>query len=433
MRTAFPLSSHPALLLLLPGIVLTVLFGLSQGVREDTSGYWVGAISSATSFTVFACTFAALGGALSANRLRRGQIMQLAPARSALQIAWTSLWPSIALGVVLQTIGVLIASSGSWGAPGRFPFEILLAWSVMILFHAYLGYALGLALPTFLGIPAAVLISYVWLGFTWSVSFTPLRYLSGLALAGCCAVYAELPWEAPATVILFSAVGMVALAFFLRSAGTRAVRITRFAVGIAAIALVTPASLWLARDLGPYPSPPRSDRDLVCSTEQGTEVCLYPEQLWNPVTPNVTGVIAHALGELEDQGIRVPTRVTGALLDDSDGSVSLVYRRDFVAATAVNSLMTSVTPQRQEGDICPRDDVDPTPALLVSDVAVSAMYVMATQDEESLETRDPEAAASAETLLQMDKADRAEWINDALRALDDCSLPLPEAPVPAQL
>lgn len=430
MRTAFPLSSHPALLLLIPGIVLTVLFGLSQGVRADTSGYWVGVISSATAFTVFSCTFAALGAALSANRLRRGQITRLAPSRPPLAVASAALWPSIALGSLLQVIGLVIAATGSWGSPGRVPVEIIFAWMVMIFFHATLGYWLGSVLPTFLGIPAAVLISYVWLGFTWSVSFTPLRYLSGLALSGCCAVYAELPWQAPATVVLFSAAGIAAFAILLTKTETRRSVFLRAAMAVSLIAIVAPASLLLARDLGPYPSPPRTGEDLVCTEEGVSEVCLYPEQLWNPATQNAPVVIATALDRLDVEGVAVPHRVTASLLTESESTVSLVYRRDFDAATTVNSLMTSITPQRQEGDICPRDDIDPTPALFASDVAVAAMFVLATGDADSLDAREPEAAAAAAALLDEEGGSRAAWINDTVRALGDCDLPLPPVPAP---
>ena len=52
---------------------------------------------------------------------RRSRLRELAPARPALQIVWASIWPALAGAAILQGMGLLMESAGSWGSPGQFP------------------------------------------------------------------------------------------------------------------------------------------------------------------------------------------------------------------------------------------------------------------------------------------------------------------------
>lgn len=429
MRSIFPLISHPAVLFFLPWLVLLAIFAALQGVQADASGYWIGVVSSATVFTVFSCTFGALCGALAGSRVRRGHLLGLAPVRSALQVAWESIWPVLGLAVVLQAVGLAIASAGSWGSPGRFPWELIPAWLMMIAFHTILGYGLGSFLPAVASAPTALLLSYVWLGFTWSMSFIPLRYLSGLAISGCCAVYATLPWQAPAAVFVFSLGGVLCIAGLLTLTRLARQKMFRAVGSVALIAGGTSLALMLAQGLGPYPSPPRSQAQLECTEARPATVCLFPEQQWDP-SADAIKVISVALQRLDGEGIAVPTKVSGALLEDAPGTISIVYRRDFDESMIVRSLVSSITPERQEGDVCKRDDKDARPALFVSDVADSVLYALATGQQitspPDADSSDPSAAAS--TILALDKETRAKWIERVIDALDDCTLPIPKIP-----
>jgi hypothetical protein len=427
MKTVWPLSSHPAAFLFLPGLVLTCVFAILQGVKIDASGYWVGVVSSATVFTVFSCTIPALAGAWSGSRLRRARVFDQTPARTSPHIAWVSLWPSFTLGMILQTIGTLIAASGTWGSPGRVPWEVLLAWAAMIAFHTVLGYAIGLYLPAVAATPVALVVSYVWLGFTWSASYVPLRYLSGLVISGCCTAYAELAWEAPLAVTLFSLAGIASIILVLPSFAPRHTKVVRAIAALATVSAVTSVSLTLAGSLGPYPSPPRSAADLRCEQSGSTTVCLFPEQVWRAETDAVK-LIADALSQLEDEGIRVPTRVTAALLDRAGNSVSLVYRRDFPASTTIASLMSSLTPQLREGQDCRRDAEDPITAYLTREATAAALIALATHQTAYLDTIDPEVAPISLEILGWDSSTRAAWINETIDLLADCTRALKTLP-----
>ncbi len=420
------MTTHPGTLLFPPAVVLTVLFAMAQGVREDTIGYWVGLVSSATVFTVFSCTYAALSAALVAGRLRRSRLLHGANTRSPLSIAWIGVWPIVSYAALMQLTGLIIASSQSWGAPGRFPWEVVGAWCAMILLHTSIGFLIGLSAPAFVSAPLALVISYVWLGFTWSGDFIPLRYLAGFALSGCCAVYATLPFAAPLAVIVFS-VGVGAVIVGVINASQSRNRAVWFSVLAASTVPVAALSVWIAGGLGYYPSPPRETADLQCETRNGTDVCLFPEQRWN-TTIDPTAVIATTLRTLEHQGYDVPDRVSGAIVEPSAETVWLVYRSNFSVRTTVTSLVSSLVPQRQEGEACPRDDQDPDRMFQISDVVSRELLRAATgasSGDLDTFTGSAELDAVMSELTRLDAPSRVEWVNAAVRALRDCGLPYP--------
>lgn len=424
MRTVFPLISHPATFLLPPWLVLTTIYALLQGVNEDAHGYWVGTVSSATVFTMFACTYAALSAAVSGGRIRRAESVVRSAARGPLQIAAAALWPTVLGAIVIQIAGLLLVLGPTWAAPGRFPGEVLVSWAAMILLHTLVGYLLGRALPPMLSAPLALLLSYVWLGFTWSLPYIPLRYLSGLALSGCCAVYSSLPWQAPVATTLFSLGVALVLAWLAAAVRSRVPRLARIGISCAAIGALAATSLIIARDLGPYPSPPRSANDTVCEDSHGYSVCLFPEQRAQAVA-DATETVGAALHKLSQAGISTPTRVTGALLGDGDAT-TLVYRRSFPAHTIVESLASSFIPRPQDdSEVCERDMIDGAPAQAVGDVTTAVLVAIATGDQRATVPADEAASTIATAILHDDPAQRAAWIEEAIAALDDCDSSLP--------
>ncbi|WNY34082.1 hypothetical protein Q9Q99_00210 [Curtobacterium flaccumfaciens] len=77
-------------------------------------------------------------------------------------------------------------SRDTWGAPGGPSPLVGLAFAGILFFHSCIGFALGRWLPPVVSIPLSLLVSYSWIGFTWSVDYFPLRYLAGLVMADCC-------------------------------------------------------------------------------------------------------------------------------------------------------------------------------------------------------------------------------------------------------
>jgi len=375
-----------------------------------------------------------MAAAIDGSRVRRSKFGATAPTRSPLQVAAVSVWPTVAMSLMIQAVGFLLSARGSWGSPGRFPWEVLIAWASMILFHVALGYLLGMAFPIVAAAPLALLLSYVWLGFTWSVSYIPLRYLSGLAISGCCAVYSELAPQAVPAVAVFSLSGVVAVALIIALQGRpRRPGIFRLAVvPVFPVAVGTVVGLSLASGLGSYPSPPRATNDLKCEVTSIAEICFYPEQLWN-TSPEPVSVVRAALQNIHDAGIITPDRVSGSLneLDDAD-TLMMMYRRNFTRATTIHSLSSWYGYIFPPYRTCKRDAANNNPSPWdFGDVVGGIVYYYATKGEMDPFNSPPEAQAVT-SILAYPPAEQRAWLSLAINALRSCDAPFPALPANPQ-
>ena len=425
MPFLLPLRSRAAVWLLLPGIALTWLYAFTQANISDTVGYWNGVASSATIYTIFSCSFGALSAAIEGSRLRSAQTFRLPTVRSALSISLASIWPSLAIGVLIQLVGFLLSSRGSWGSPSQFPWEIIWAWIAMIVLHVSGGFLLGTKLHVFVAAPLALMLSYVWLGFTWAVDYVPLRYLSGLAISGCCTVYAELATSSivSVTVFSFAAAAAVWLLIALSRQRSRIGQLVRISSSVALLTAGTALGLSAAADLGPYPSPPRSDFELSCSRTESREICFYPEQQWN-VSPTPVAVVSEALENISDSGLPTPDRITANVLDVTSNSAAMVYQRDFTTVDTVHSLSSAIALRHPEL-LCERDDLDPETGYLSVEALTGLLFSSAMEGRE-----DPYVSEDARPLmsevLRLTPSERSMWALAVVDAASDCSLDFPE-------
>lgn len=426
MRLLLPLRWRAATWLVLPGVGLAALFSLVQPFT-DVEGYWVGVVSSSTIYCVFSCGIGALASAIDASRIRKSRVLDGANQRSSLSIILSMIWPTLLMSFLIQLTGFLIVAVGSWGSPGRFPWEVILAWVAMIAFHMLLGIAAGLAFPVVFSAPIALLASYVWIGFTWSVPYIPIRYLSGLAISGCCPVYADLAPNAVPSVVVFCGAGIVAAVLVLLSLGRiqRRAMVIRVSIVIVLLGVGATLSLGLAADLGPYPSPPRSANELECKVNRNVNICFYPEQLWN-VSPSPLALVDDAVSRLSTAGLPVPRMVTSSLLDDSEGTVAMLYRRDF----AMESTLHSFSYGYATSDLvqCEADDQTLAARDLAVQVTTGVAYFVASGGSSDPFVTDPMVVSSINQLLQMSPKEQASWISAAISAGADCSSVIPEIP-----
>lgn len=424
-----PLASRAAIYIFPPAVVLTVLFYFGEGNPSGVEGYWVGAVSSATVYTVFSCGSGSLAAAIEGSRVRRSRPLALAPVRSELRIAVMLLWPVVLMGLIVQATGFVLIAGPNLGSPGRFPIEVVGAWVAMILFHVSVGYLIGVALPMAASVPLALLVSYVWLGFTWSSSYIPLRYLSGLAISGCCAVYSDLASESTLSVSIFSAAGVLTVALLIQW-HARQRRLKRM-IGLlgCAIPITIGAILGLhvASGLGGYPSPPRDASKLSCERTLVAEICLFPEQLWK-VSPNPVDTIDNALVNIRASGIRTPERVSAALPElNRKDTVVMLFRRDFTPVDTLHSLSTSFGYLDTER-ACSRDVHDPERPWIVSQAVGALVYYYATNGRTDPFISDVDVQRLVSEILESDRELQAEWVERARRALVDCETPFPDIP-----
>ncbi|MDQ4502647.1 hypothetical protein [Sinomonas sp. ASV322] len=324
--SVLPLPSRPALWLVFPGLILVWVYAALYISDAAIRGHWVAAMSNAALFLLFSCGLAALSAAIEGSRDRSGKLGDLAVVRSSWHIAAQRLWPSLLAGATVQTVGTLFLASAAFGAPGRPPWELPVAYVAIVFFHASLGYALGRFLPAIAAIPLSMLSSYGWLGFTWSVPYFPLRHLAGPALASCCgpaselnplAVWAPIAFSIPAGVLLLALVALnppVGRAERARVGRRRARAAMAVASGlVACLAVVTACSLFLARNVGAFAYQDRPESELECSGQR-PRICLFPEQL---ASSDPRPVLAAAFSRLEAAGMPLFMAVNAGVGDSN--------------------------------------------------------------------------------------------------------------------
>ena len=328
-------------------------------------------------------------------------------------------WPSLVAGVSVQSFGLVLVGRAAIGAPGGPPVLLLGAFAAILAFHTMLGYWLGRMLPPVVSVPSALFLSYVWLGFTWSVAYFPLRYLAGLALVSCCRIDQGMPIEAPVAAIAFSV--PAALAFFLLAAvqgrdhRTRRRLLVRLTAAVL-IAAGASGGLFLARHLGPQPLQPR---DLAALTCEGSEpvVCLYPEQ----EDPGVRDVLKQAYANLSRTGILLAPSITASSRASTPDTYNMAVANNADANELIHSFSTAFFQPALIAD-CPtgaeqrRDTVN----IIVSWLAMHAAQGITGANGIPFgffqEGRD-----GAVALDSLDRAAEIEWIEYNRRAVLDCS------------
>lgn len=309
MHSIRTLWREPAYVLGIVAIVAIVLYNREFVNPVNFEGYWVSTFANASIFLIFSCPVGSASAAIAAARARRAGIWSLPLARSRAAITFRLLLPSFVAGFVAQLLGLFLLTSASWGAPGRVPFEIVLAWVAILIFHISIGYLLGRFLPVAASIPLAIFVSYCWLGFTWSVNYFPIRYLSGLVIASCCSIETTIDERSIVAVVVFSLMMSVALLLSATVPPTGVHWSVGPLTGTAATAFAVVAvtvGLSVAQGLGADPATPRNRADLVCTGKTPT-ICIYPEQLQHK---NPRPVLESAYKNLREEGVPLPSMIT---------------------------------------------------------------------------------------------------------------------------
>lgn len=324
MRFLLPLRSRPALWLLLPALICVVAYARAFVDISGVRGYWLAVGSGSAIFLLFSCALAGVSAAIEGSRERRARQSEIPAARSGTAIVIGRLWPSILLGFLVQLAGFLIMSGGTWGAPGYVPVLVWAMLAAVIFFHAALGYCLGRLLPIAAAIPLALVVSYSWLGFTWSISYFPLRYLSGLVLVDCCSLDTTLDARGPIATIVFSLLAGLLLIVVARVKLRlqRPASILILGASIMGIAASTAVGLVIASGLGAQPVEPRPQAAARCHGS-APRICTYPEQVGS-TDPSST--LRKAVSNLERLGVAVPATIRFTSKDSTAGTLNMAAR-----------------------------------------------------------------------------------------------------------
>jgi len=405
--------------MLIPAVPLIVIVAqLSQPVLY--LDWWTWIFAHSILLILVPAAAASTGAALDASRLRVRRQENALTVRAPAWILLDAFWPNYVGGILAQAVAVAVVTFAASGGRGAPPWGLIGAMLAILVLHTALGLAFGSVLRPVFAIPAAMVASYVWLGFTGVVDWYELRHLAGLVLETCC-LYDRQPAAASiASVSIFSLLAGAGL-MLIASVALR-IRVvspvTAAAAGVMLVSGGSVAGLLIAQGLGPSGSEPRDERELVC-TEGAVTVCLYPEQFDPTVVASVQTMVQRA----RDAGAPLAPRVVATHEVGDPHVLPFGYVPGMTEREIANSLASALP----DGS-CASDEGD---LILARDSAYYTTYSWL----EGTMLGTPGVGEYADysesylpALLERSPGEQAEWIAAALASLGDCDVLPPEAP-----
>lgn len=422
MRPIIPWRSRAAVWLLIPGLLGVVAYSVQFADETSVAGYWLAAMAGSAIYLVFSCGVAATAGAWEGKRFRAGTPVIESSSRSSAAVVTDHLWTPLAAGLLLQLVAVALMSRDTWGAPGGPSPLVGLAIAGILFFHSCIGFALGRWLPPVVSIPLSLLVSYSWLGFTWSVDYFPLRYLAGLVMADCCSVETALDIRAPVIVTAFSLLAgcsLLVIAVARRSSGDRARRFG-LQIGASSFVVITLIALTAGSGLGAAPIVDRPQAQAICSGAAPT-ICLFPEQR---AADDSQSVIRKAAENLGRSGITVPSTIRASNAPSTPDVLNMIVQVRMTDADVLHSITTSLLGDAEVA-YCGAEEDD---AERLNDAAVADRWLIdvaaegivhADQVEPALELDDPDVLRA---LRRAPVPAQAAWVTATIDRLTDCSV-----------
>ncbi|MFT4123003.1 MAG: hypothetical protein QM635_04125 [Microbacteriaceae bacterium] len=420
--TAGRLGHRPALQLFPIALLGTVAYWAAYLDPVNYGGYWISTVSNSAIFLLFSCPYLAVTSAAEASRERRGRTGS--GTRQPIMILVARCWPGMLGAVLIQLSGLLLLTSAIGPAPvGSVPAMLVAIVSILavLLVHAGLGYLLGFLLPVAAALPLSLLVSYCWLGFTWSVSWFPLRYLSGLELVDCCSVSTALDARGPVATTVFCAGAGLGLAVLISALAATAARARRVGVAIAAVAVTvgTIAALGIAAPLGAGPTMARDPDEAICTGTQPT-LCLFPELT---ASATVSESLLYGYRRLKDFGWAMPATLrSGGIDDDVADTLSLALRPGMTSAEVARSLASSLLPAA--GPVLCSGAADYELRMAVYEVAFE---VLAREAGTSGTEAYSDAGALLSEVQALPAGERLDWLRRYVPSLSDCAVTPPSA------
>lgn len=429
MRPIIPWRSRAAVWLLIPGLLGVVAYSVQFADETTVAGYWPAAMAGSAIYLVFSCGVAATAGAWEGKRFRAAAPVIESSSRSSAAVVTDHLWTPLAAGLLLQLVAAALMSRDTWGAPGGPSPLVGLAFAGILFFHSCIGFALGRWLPPVASIPLSLLVSYSWLGFTWSVDYFPLRYLAGLVMADCCSVETALDARAPIIATAFSVLAGCSLLVIAVAARASGDRMHRFGlpIGASSFAVITVTALAAGSGLGAAPIVDRPQAQAICSGEAPT-ICLFPEQR---APGDSESIIRKASENLSRAGVTVQPVIRASNAPSAPDVLNLVVQVRMSDADLLHSITTSMLGDAEVA-YCgtEQDDTERLNDAAVAnrwliDVAAEGI-VNAEQVEPALEMDDPGVLRA---LRRAPIRAQAAWVTATVDRLTDCSVD--HIPVPS--
>lgn len=427
MRPILPWRSRVAFWLGTPTLALVYAYSVMFPDLDYVRGYWTAVLSGSFLYLIFSCGVASVSAAVEGSRVRRARLPEFPTTRSSFALIYNRLWPSMLVGLIVQAVAFILLSRGTWGAPGGVSPLLIAAAAAIILFHTALGYTLGRFLPLPVSVPLALLLSYGWLGFTWSIDYYPLRYLAGLVIANCCSVETVLDPRAPIAAIVFC-IGAGLLLLIAAASRPRMqdlASLIRPTAAIAGVVIIAVASLGIAADLGSTPVRARPQSQATCSGSAPT-VCLFPETTATNDPEHAIRAIVH---NLQVAGITVPPTIRTSNAASTTATLNMIVNPGMTDPELVHSLTTSLLPQTLASYCGSADDYDHR--LSTASTISKWLIVQGSKGIVNPQLVPPINAGTADNyneLALLPASEQRQWVAGAIPALTNCKVKTPEVP-----
>ncbi|MER7108386.1 DUF7224 domain-containing protein [Streptomyces sp. NPDC000229] len=400
MRVVTMLRTSPALWL--ATVLIPVLVWIGTQNTDSVIASWTSVSAQSTFVLGFVNAACGAAAAWEAARLRQGNVLALAPARSPLAIALTHLLPVAVLGLagIIASLAVhAVAVPPSQGYPSL---GILGTAYVVVLSHMALGWLVGSRMPRILGAACMLLFGYVW-GF-WPAalgSMAWLRHLNGQGFIECCGLDAAPSTRSMAATVTL-AVGLIAAAVLTATFRQRSRRVLA-SLGTFGIALVV--SLTLAIPLDFDGDEPR-DTALRKCTGTAPAVCLWPEQ--SSRQEEIARWARQATQRLKTVNVTPASQIEFGEVRPSESSV-------------LSNVATSPLPS--EPPACALSPGAKYPGSEAATVIYAWLALTGGVPEADLRSRwSPQAVALAQQVKQLPPDTQHLWYERNMRAVRDCSV-----------
>ncbi|WP_139244641.1 hypothetical protein [Arthrobacter woluwensis] len=383
---------------------------------------------------------AGVSAAIEAGRERRSRGLAETKTRTDLHVLWVRIWPSIVSASIVQlfAIAYLLVRAGS--APDPISWWIPLALCSALVLHAVAGYVIGQWMPAALAIPATVLLSYLWVAFTWTVEPTQLRYMAGPAMAMCCSPAEKLDGQAPLTLLVFSLIMSVAYLGIAAIGGPRGLRqgaslVPRVATSVLIAAIAFGAGMFAGNGIGIMPGRTLAKSELRCSDGVPT-VCLSDVQIARGDQRRLVAKTFSIFNDLGLQPVRqvepVPALHKGDVLSPT-GTALISMAPGMSELDTVHSAASTYSSQLDRFSCDLQDPVKWFETRYLVQAwfdQTAARALLSPEDQQSIvafsltdPATAPELKSDLADLTRMTKPQQTRWIRQASEELLQCKVP----------
>lgn len=436
-----PWYRRPAWWLFAPAAIIVTVYISANVSTDQIVAHREAAIAASSLLLFVSAPLAGVSAALEAGRERQSRGLLETKTRSELHVLWVRIWPSILSSCLVQLLAIayLLARAGS--APDPVSWLIPIALCAALVLHSLAGYVIGQWVPTAMAVPLTILLSYVWVAFTWTVEPTQLRYMAGPVMAMCCSPAQKLDSQAPLTLLVFSLIMAVAYLGVAVIGGRRGLKnavsaLPRLVTSLVIAGFAFSVALTTGNGIGVLPGRNLAISELQCASQEPT-VCLSAVQIARRDSRDLVGKTFAVFNDIGLQPVQrvepVPAMITGDVLT-STGTAFVSMKPGMSPLEVVHSAASTYSSQldRFTCDLQNPQKWFETRYLVQAWLDGTAAKRLLTTDEQeaiiNFSLTDPTTSEALKSNLsvlnRLPEHQQAAWITSASKDLLHCKVPI---------